>query len=185
MFDIADDLKRDNRIEEIYKLFKKPSIKHAPNMERERVYSGKINVLDSDTMIYRDSELLVVRWDTINKKNEFAKGVSFYIPQDKIKISALYLENGDFVKYYCEAVEVEYKEESDKYIFRDLIVDVDVFEGGKAVVRDEDELEDALKRGIVTQAKVDEILKVRDKILYLLKVDQIPPMWCIMKAQYI
>lgn len=183
MFDLKEIDKNDNRADRINKLFDKPSVEPRPSMERERIYSGMINPLSNDVMIYRDNKLLIARWNTINGKTEFDKGISFYFPEDKIKISALYYKNNCFVKYYCEVVEVDYKKDIDKYVFRDLIVDVDVFADGNYVIRDEDELETALKKGLISPEKAHEILKVKDKILYLIKADEIPPKWCISKVE--
>lgn len=190
MFDIREMDKpiERNHIKRIYKLFDKPSIIPVPNMERERVYSdyGKPNKLLNDVMIYRDKKLLVVRWKTINEKTEFAKGISFYFAEEKIKISALYKENGDFVKYYCEVVEVDYNNDIHKYIFRDLIVDVNLYENGKYEVLDEDQLNDALKdkkNDKVTPDKSDEILAVKDDILRKIHEGQILPEWCIKKVE--
>lgn len=145
-----------DHIERIKKLFDKPSVEPAPIMERERVYQGDKKRLN-DTMIfrgiYKGEELEVTKWKTINEKPEFAKGITFYFPKQKIKVSAFFKENGEFYKYYCEVDEVDYKKKADKYIFRDLIVDVDLYEDGEYVVLDEKELEKAVKISSFIQKK--------------------------------
>lgn len=177
---------KKEHIERIYRLFNKPSVEPVPEMERERVFLGETNLLKEDVMIYRDNELLVVRWDTINRNKVFAKGISFYFPEEKIKVSALFDKDGGLVKYYCEVVEADYNKDSDKYVFRDLIVDVDLYEDGTYEELDEDQLKIALEddeNEIITPEKSREILRVKDNIIRKIHEGNIIPEWCIKKVE--
>lgn len=173
----------NNEINRIAKFFDKPPLSEKPTMYRQRLIPFEINDISKDNVIYRDNELIATKWNVINPKVEFQNGISFYLLNQKIKISVLFLENGNFVKYYCEVVDVQYNQEMDQYKFLDLLVDIDVFKNGKYEVRDEDELEVALNDKLITLEQKDEVLTILEKMIVMIKTQNIIPEWCIERVE--
>ena len=85
------------------------------------------------------------------------------------KVSKFYNKDGSFKFWYCDIIDYEYDKNEDKYVIIDLLLDVIVHEDGRYEVLDEDELDEALKDGIVTQEIKDEATKKLNELLDIIK----------------
>ena len=145
-----------------------------PKMWRQRYIPYEISDISSDELLYRDETLMVTRWDPINPRIDFHKGVSYYFFDKGVKISKLYNGMGEFIKYYCDIIEIEYKCEQDEYIFKDLLIDVTIKPDGRVRVLDLDEFSDALAQDLITKEQAIGALKKADELLKLIYSEEFP-----------
>lgn len=143
-------------------------------MWRQRFIPYEIKDISDDELLYRDEDLMVTRWDPINPRIDFNKGVSYYFFDRGVKVSKLYNKNGEFLKYYCDIMEFEHNKQSDEYYFRDLLIDVTIKPDGKVRVLDLDELADALAQDLITKEQAIYGLKKADELLKLIYADEFP-----------
>lgn len=146
-----------------------------PKMYRQRYIPYEIVDISSDELLYRDDNLLVTRWEPINPRIDFHKGISYVFLDRGVKISKLFNENDEFLKYYCDIIEVEYRPQNDEYIFKDLLVDVTIKPDGRIRVLDLDELAEAFKKELITKEQLTDSLKKTDEFLKMIYKNEFPP----------
>ena len=116
-------------------------------------------------VLYDDGTLIVTRWLPIKARNDIGWGFSYiYIP-GHYKISAFFDRGGRFKYWYCDVIKTEYVEEQNKYVFIDLLIDVIIEPCGSCRVLDEDELQEAFLRGLISSSDVKIAQDTRDEIL--------------------
>lgn len=136
---------------------------------RRRYVPNEIVDISNDKVIYRDSEKLITKWVPIKPREDFASGESCVYFNYGWKISKFYNEDGSLKYWYCDIINYEYYEEEDKYIFNDLLLDVVIYEDGHYEILDEEELEEALRNGIVTQEIAEEAKLKLNNLLQIIK----------------
>ena len=120
-----------------------------PEIFRKRYIPDECINLKDDILCYRDNSMLVTSWKTLKPRPDFASGISLYLPEKGYKISRFSDASDNFIHYYCDIIHTNYFDETDTYVFTDLLADVIVFADERYKVLDLDELADALSNGII------------------------------------
>lgn len=136
---------------------------------RKRYIPDEIIDISADEVIYHDEEKLITRWNPIHPRDNIGRGESCVYFQHGWKISKFFRKDGTFKFWYCDIIRYDYDEKEDTYVFTDLLLDVIVHTDGRVEVLDEDELADALEKGIITKEIANE---AREKLNNLLHVIQ-------------
>jgi len=134
---------------------------------RKRLVPEECIPLCKDKILYRSENTLVTRWDTINPKTAFSKGISLYLMDKGWKISKFFDAENRFVYWYCDIIRTDFNKEKDSYVFTDLLADVIIDASGTVKVVDLDEFETAYKKGLIS---TDEILTALSRLNELLNV---------------
>ena len=141
----------------------------APTLYRKRIIPEECILLKDDKVLYQDEHIIVTGWNILKpRKDLLHHGYSCYFLKEGYKVSKFYKEDGSLLYWYCDIVEHEYNQESDTYIFTDLLVDVIVYPDGFVKVVDVDELvtalngklisEDTLKKSLLNLSSLLEII---------------------------
>lgn len=125
---------------------------------RKRYIPNEIVDISGDEVLYRDEEKLVTSWKPIKPRNDIGFGKSCVYFKHGWKISKFYDINGNFKFWYCDIINYEYDAEKDIYIIIDLLVDVIVHENGTYEILDEEELDQVLQEGLITEAIKEEAI---------------------------
>lgn len=136
---------------------------------RKRYIPNEIVDISGDEVIYRDEEKLITSWTPIKPRGDIGKGMSCVYFNEGWKISKFYNLDGSFKFWYCDIIDYEYDAEKDIYIIIDLLVDVIVHENGAYEILDEEELDQALQEGLITEAIKEEAIFKLNKLLEKIK----------------
>lgn len=139
-----------------------------PKIYRKRLIPDECILLDQDTLLYRDAEVLITKWNTIRPKKTLHHGYSCYFLERGFKVSKFYDHSGELISWYCDIIDYTYEKSTDTYIFTDLLVDVIVYPDGFVRVVDLDELADAVRDALLTPAQLQLALRRTDKLLSLI-----------------
>ena len=132
---------------------------------RKRLIPDECICLNNDNIIVQNNTQIITTWKTLHPKNEFAKGISYYVIDKGWKISKFYSKDNELVYIYCDIIDTFYDEKADSYIFTDLLADVIVENNGDIKVIDLDELATALKSGIISSEMIFIALNRLDALL--------------------
>lgn len=135
---------------------------------RKRYIPDEIIDISADEVIYHDEEKLITRWHPIRPRDNIGRGESCVYFQQGWKISKFFRKDGTFKFWYCDIIRYDYDEKEDAYVFTDLLLDVIVHTDGCVEVLDEDELADALEKGIITQEIACEAKQKLQKLLSII-----------------
>ncbi len=136
---------------------------------RKRYIPNEIVDISGDEVIYRDEEKLITSWTPIKPRGDIGKGMSCVYFNEGWKVSKFYNLDGSFKFWYCDIIDYEYDKSEDTYIIKDLLVDVIVHEDGTYEILDEEELDQALQEGLITEEiKAEAIFKL-NKLLEKIK----------------
>lgn len=136
-----------------------------PVLYRKRLIPDECVLLKDDILLYRDSEVIITRWNTLKPKKTLHHGFSCYFLNEGIKVSKFYGHDNQLIYWYCDIVEHTYDEPSDTYVFTDLLADVIIYPDGFVKVVDLDELADAVEAGIISQEQLNRSLRTLNKLL--------------------
>ena len=150
-----------------------------PTILRKRLIPLETVDLKSDIMLYRDELTLITKWQTIRPKTDFSHGVSFYFLDQSYKVSRFYKQDGSFLYWYCDMIEVNYHEETDTFLMIDLLLDIKVFPDGHVEVLDEDELAEALEKKLITEKQYNTSKKSVALLLDAINQNAFPPPVCL------
>ena len=112
---------------------------------------------------------MITKWNPIKPREDFARGESCVYFKYGWKVSKFFNKDGSLKFWYCDIIKHEYHEEEDKYIIIDLLLDVIIYEDGHYEVLDEEELEEALKDGIITNEIAEEAKQKLKALLQKIK----------------
>ncbi len=154
-----------------------------PGIYRKRFIPFETVDISGDELIHRDDNLLVTRWKAIRPRKDIAGGISFAYIAEGVKISRFYNNEGDFIYWYCDIIDVEHDLEKDSFTLIDLLIDVKIMPDGSVTILDADELAEALEKGLVTDAQACSSLRKLDKLLKMIYSGEFPPAEC-RKAEY-
>lgn len=136
---------------------------------RKRFIPNEMVDISDDEVTYRDQDKLMTKWVPIKPREDFSFGESCVYFDKGWKISKFLKEDKSLKYWYCDIVKYEYKEEEDKYIIIDLLLDVIVFQDENYKVLDEDELELALKKGLITKEVAEEARQKLQNLITLIE----------------
>lgn len=150
-----------------------------PVLLRKRFIPYEIKDISNDEMLFRNERLLVTRWKAIKPRVDFHGGISYTFMDEGIKLSKFYSEQGIFLYWYCDIIDVLYDPVNNSYTFEDLLVDVKILPDGIIKVLDADELAEALENGLITVEQACRALRTLDKLLKLVYENKFPPEECM------
>ncbi|MBO4903138.1 MAG: DUF402 domain-containing protein [Lachnospiraceae bacterium] len=135
---------------------------------RKRIIPAECILLKDDEILYQDSDMIVTKWKALKPKKDLHHGFSCYFLKDGFKISKFYYADNTLLYWYCDIISHTYNEETDTYIFTDLLADVILFPDGRVKVVDLDEIADALASGAITAEQAEDALYKLNKLLSLI-----------------
>ena len=138
-----------------------------PVMLRKRYIPYEIVDISGDELLYRSDKLLVTRWKAIKPRTDFSGGISYTFLDEGIKLAKFYNEQGEFLFWYCDIIEVLHDKEKDEFTFQDLLVDVKIMPDGMIKVLDAEELAEALEKELITIQQACKALRTLDIVLKL------------------
>lgn len=116
---------------------------------RKRYIPNEVNNLKDDKIIYHDDKLIITSWNALKPRKDISRGVSAYFIDKGYKVSKLYDSNEKIVYWYCDIINTV-RENETSFIFEDLLLDVVVYEDGRVVVLDADELAQAVEEKMIS-----------------------------------
>ncbi|MDD6571618.1 MAG: DUF402 domain-containing protein [Thermoflexaceae bacterium] len=138
-----------------------------PEIYRKRLIPQECIHLHKDKILFLSEHTMITRWDTINPKAAFSKGISLYVMDEGWKISKFYDNNNNFVYWYCDIINTDYDKDTDTYVFTDLLADVIIEPDGTVRIVDLNEFEPAFQNGLI---RTEEILTALNRLNRLLQV---------------
>jgi hypothetical protein len=141
---------------------------NVPTLYRKRLIPNECVALKDDTLLYRDEQILITKWNTLHPKKELHHGLSCYFLKDGIKVSKFCDKDDQLICWYCDIISYSWEKESDTYIFTDLLADVLVYPDGFVKVLDLDELADAAAVGLISRDQLDQSLRKTNWLLNLI-----------------
>lgn len=135
---------------------------------RKRIIPDECILLEEDEILYHDPEVIITKWNTIRPKKTLHHGYSCYFIDRGYKVSKFYDHDNHLISWYCDIIEHTYDPHEKTYVFTDLLIDVIVYPNGFVRVVDLDELADAQRDGLITQAQMQLALRRCDKLLSLI-----------------
>lgn len=141
---------------------------NVPKIYRKRIIPDECILLENDTLLYRDSEVLITKWNTIRPKKTLHHGYSCYFLDRGFKVSKFYDHEGKLISWYCDIIDQRYDPETDTYVITDLLIDIIVYPDGSVRVVDLDELADACRDHLITPEQMQLALRRTDKLLNLI-----------------
>lgn len=136
-----------------------------PILYRKRLIPAECVLLKDDTVLYRDSRIIVTGWNSLKPRKDLHHGCSCYYLSEGFKVSRFYKEDNSLIFWYCDIVDYEYDKAKDTYIVTDLLADVIVYPDGFVKVVDLDELVAARQSGILPEDMLDAALLRLDCLL--------------------
>lgn len=149
-----------------------------PVVLRRRYIPFEVVDISSDELLYRNESLLVTKWTSIKPRPDFYGGISFTFLDRGYKLGRFYDQNGRFLYWYCDIVEVRYNQASDTYTLNDLLVDIKILPDGEVRLLDADELAQAMEEGLISSGQACTALKTMDGLLKLIYAGSFPPPEC-------
>lgn len=140
---------------------------------RKRYIPNEVVDISSDEIIYQDENMIVTKWIPIKPRTDISRGVSYTMLDKGWKISKFYDHDDKLLYWYCDII--EHTLENDEITLTDLLVDVIVYENGTYEIVDLDELDDALKIGLITPDQKYNALTKVEKLKELIETKQFPP----------
>ncbi len=92
-------------------------------------------------------------------------------------ITSIFDAQGDFVRWYIDICKQFVLDVHEILWYDDLYLDIDVSPSGQMDLLDVDELDDALRRGLVTPVEYELAWREADRIIMAIEADQFPLLW--------
>ncbi len=135
---------------------------------RKRIIPEECLLLEDDVILYKDSEVIVTKWNTIRPKKTLHHGYSCYFLERGFKVSKFFDHDGNLISWYCDIVKYSSDPSTNTWVVTDLLVDVIVYPDGFVRVVDLDELADALRDNLISSEDAQLALRRLDKLLSLI-----------------
>lgn len=129
---------------------------------RRRYIPDEVVDISNDLIVFLDENLIVTKWEPIKKRDDIGRGVSFTFLKEGYKISKIFDKDDNFRFYYCDIINTEVIEGG--YQFNDLLVDLKIYPDDTIEVLDIEELDEALEKGLITEAIKQEALEKLEKL---------------------
>lgn len=137
---------------------------------RKRIIPSECILLKDDILLYRDSETIITKWNTLHPKKTLDHGYSCYFPERGFKVSKFYDHENQLISWYCDIIESAHTTEDgvETFIFTDLLADVIIYPDGRIRVVDLDELADAQRDKLITPDQLQAALRHLDRLLQII-----------------
>lgn len=139
---------------------------------RKRLIPEECIELKDDEILRLDDNIIVTKWKSLKKRDDFASGLSCYFLQKGIKVSKILKEDGSLYQWYCDIIKTDYDAAEKTYVFTDLLADVVIKPDGKVRVVDLDELAIADEQGLITREELRMSLLQLNDLLGLIYSDE-------------
>lgn len=139
-----------------------------PEIYRKRLLPEECIHLNKDKVLFRSDNEMITRWDTINPKAAFSKGISLYVMDKGWKISKFFDAEGNFVYWYCDIITTDYNAGTDTYVFTDLLADVIIEADGTIRVVDLDEFEPVYQNNRIDTQTILSALRQLNELLEII-----------------
>ena len=139
-----------------------------PILYRKRLIPEECILLKDDVVLYRDEDVIVTAWHSLNPRKDLHHGYSCYYLKEGFKVSKFYQEDGSLLYWYCDIVDYTYEETTDTYITTDLLADVLIYPDGFVKVVDIDELVTALEQNLISESLLKKSLLRLNHLLTLI-----------------
>ncbi|MFT3984631.1 MAG: DUF402 domain-containing protein [Lachnospiraceae bacterium] len=136
-----------------------------PFLYRKRIIPEECIALKDDIILYQDEEIIITQWHALKPKKNLHHGYSCYFLKKGYKISKFYKEDNSLMYWYCDIISYTYSEETNTYIFTDLLADVIIYPDGCVRVVDIDEIAEALDSGKISAKETIQALYHLDGLL--------------------
>lgn len=146
-----------------------------PKIYRKRFIPDEIVDISGDEILFIDEDVIITRWKPIHDRNDFTGGISFAFLSEGYKIGYFYRDDGEFIYWYVDIIEIDFDENNNAYTFIDLLADVKVFPDGSYQILDLDELEQSLKKGYINNRQYELSQENLKKITDMIETGTFPP----------
>ncbi len=136
-----------------------------PEIFRKRLVPEECVHLNKDNILFCSEQYMITSWDTINPKTAFSRGISLYVMDKGWKISKFFDAQNQFVYWYCDIIRTDYDQDTDTYVFTDLLADVIIESDGTMRVVDLDEFEPAYAKGLIQTEEILTALRQLNELL--------------------
>ncbi|MCR5637885.1 MAG: DUF402 domain-containing protein [Lachnospiraceae bacterium] len=121
-----------------------------PTLFRKRVIPNECIELKNDVILQCNDETIVTSWNALHKRSDISTGYSCYYLKRGYKISKFFQPDKSLRYWYCDIVDYQYDEASNKLVVMDLLADVIIYPDGTIKVVDLDELSDAFDQNLIS-----------------------------------
>jgi protein associated with RNAse G/E len=149
-----------------------------PTIYRKRFIPFETVDISGDELLLRTDDVLITRWKAIKPRNDISGGISYTFLKEGYKIGRFYDNDGKFIYWYCDIIDVEYNEKLDVLTLIDLLVDIKLMPDGTLLVLDADELAEALEKELITKEQAVSALRKLDHVLKTIYEGNFPPKIC-------
>jgi len=132
---------------------------------RKRLIPDENILLNKDTVLYANDDIIITGWKTIRPRNDIENGYSLYLINEGLKISKFLRSDGSLCKWYCDIVEFYIDKEKNTCTTLDLLLDVTISDKGEIRLLDMDELAEAHKKKLINDDLLRKSLLRADKLL--------------------
>lgn len=143
-------------------------MEHTLKLYRKRYIPNESILLKDDTIVFADDKLIITSWKTLKPRKDISYGYSAYFMEEGFKVSKMFHADGHLVYWYCDIIDTEYEEETNTYVFHDLLADVLIYPDGFVRVVDLDEIADLLDQGVINSATASKALRTLNNLLKLI-----------------
>ena len=143
-------------------------MEHTLKLYRKRYIPNESILLKDDTIVFADDKLIITSWKTLKPRKDISYGYSAYFMEEGFKVSKMFHADGHLVYWYCDIIDTEYEEETNTYVFQDLLADVLIYPDGFVRVVDLDEIADLLDQGVINSATASKALRTLNNLLKLI-----------------
>lgn len=145
-----------------------------PRIYRIRYIPSETIDLSSDRLLYRDKHYLITEWKPIKPRNDIKYGISCVFLDKGWKISAFMDADRKINYWYCDIIDIEYKEETDTYSLYDLLTDIIIMPDGRVLIIDLDELAAAFEQELITDKQLSMSLRQSNDLLRMIYSTDVP-----------
>ena len=136
---------------------------------RKRYIPQETICLKDDCLVSHTEDTLITTWKTLNPKAAFSHGASCYFLKEGFKLSKFYKHDGSLLYYYCDIIEFINTPGDPSLTAVDLLADVVIYPDGTIQVLDLDELADAYKQSLITDAQLTDALYKLNHLLTIIQ----------------
>ncbi len=139
-----------------------------PILYRKRLIPEECILLKDDIILECNEDIILTKWNALKPKKDLHHGYSCYFLKEGYKVSKFYRADGSLLYWYCDIVDYEYDESTNKLVVVDLLTDVIIYPDRSVKVVDLDEMVTALEAGLITIEQLKHSITQLDKLLQII-----------------
>ena len=122
-----------------------------------------------------NSDLFMSKWLPLKPRKDIGWGLSLYDISKNYKISAIYDCYGNFSYWYCDIISSTFFPKENKYIIKDLLLDVKWDNINAPTLLDEDELEEMFSKKAVSEEEYVIAKLTGNRLINMMESGNFPP----------